>query len=850
MTPSRWQQIERIYHAALEREPDRRGAFLAEVCSGDEALRQEVESLLAQEVSSTIKDGAVKDPLARPAWEGAAGLFDPSGAHFTAGAKIGSYVIEAQLGEGGMGVVYRGRDTRLNRPVAIKFLSTQLADISARRRFQREAQLASALNHPHIVTVYDVGEFEGRQYLVTEFVDSGTLKTWARAHKRDWLQAVELLTGVAEGLAAAHSAGILHRDIKPDNILVSKNAYAKLADFGLAKLAERIDGHAASTLTQGRTGPGMIFGTIAYMSPEQASGKPLDARSDIFSLGVVLYEMLAGRRPFVGSTDMEVLQTVIHGTPRPLGDDLPVALRSVVEKALEKNPANRYQSMQEMVVDLRRLARQSTETPAPFAGTSRKRSWMWIAAIVFVLLIAATTWKLLPRADAAPVRSIAVLPLANLSGDPSQEYFSDGTTEALISSLAQIHSLDVISRTSVMRYKGTTKTAREIGKETGADAIVEGSLQRSGNRVRIAVQLIRTATDKHIWANNYDRDLSDVLKLESEVAQSIAQQILVEVTPEESGRLRNARSVIPEARDEYLLGRYNVGKNSDESAASAITHFQRAIQLEPDFADAYAGLADAWGERVLLGYPKQKEALEASRAAAMKALDINPNLPGPHLALGWNLILSWDWAAAGEHFQRAVFLDHSAETDRGYTTYLEAIGRIREATELADRLAKADPLSSTNQFAAGLAYYIAHRFAEAVPLCERALELNPQDRTSRIVLSQTYARLGRTKEAVALLDRPGFRADWPMGVVYALTGRQAEASQIAGNITKPGSHPDPRGVANIYFALGDKDRGLAWLTRAVDGHHPLVYALKVDPPYDDVRSDPRFQALVARMKLP
>jgi TolB-like protein len=286
------------------------------------------------------------------------------------------------------------------------------------------------------------------------------------------------------------------------------------------------------------------------MSPEQASGREMDARSDIFSFGIVLYEMLAGSRPFLGSTNLEVLQTIIHGAPRPLDDRVPVALRTVVEKALEKDPADRYQSMQEMVVDLRRLVGQSAERPVATAGKPHRRNGIWITgAAAVVLLIAGITWKWLPRADAAPIRSIAVLPLANLSGDPNQEYFSDGNTEALISSLAQIHALDVISRTSVMRYKGTTKTAREIGRETGADAIVEGSLQRAGNRVRVAVQLIRTATDKHIWANTYDRDLSDALKLESEVAQSIARQIQVEITPEESGRLKNVRSVVPEARD-------------------------------------------------------------------------------------------------------------------------------------------------------------------------------------------------------------------------------------------------------------------------------------------------------------
>jgi len=685
--------------------------------------------------------------------------------------------------------------------------------------------------------------------LVTEYVDGGTLNDWAKEHKRTWKQIVELLTGVADGLAAAHQAGMVHRDVKPANILVARNGYAKLADFGLARLSEAAGVDATRTLTAASTQAGMIVGTIAYMSPEQASGREMDTRSDIFSFGIVLYEMLAGSRPFLGSTNLEVLQTIIHGTPRPLGDDVPIALRTVVEKALEKDSADRYQSMQELVVDLRKLVRRSAERPAATAAKPPKRSGIWIGvAAAVVLLIAATTWKLLPRADAAPIRSIAVLPLANLSGDPNQEYFSDGTTEALISSLAQIHSLDVISRTSVMRYKGTTKTAREIGRETGADAIVEGSLQRSGNRVRVAVQLIRTATDKHIWADTYDRDLSDALKLESEVAQSIARQIQAEITPEESGRLKNMRSVVPEARDEYLLGRYGIGKNSAESLAAAIPHFQRAIQLQPDFADAYASLAFAWSERVLLGYPKQNEALQISSAAALKALELNPNLSLPHLTLGWNMMFAWDWAGAAEHFQRAVVLDHSAKTTRYCTAYLYALGRTQEAIELADRSTKTDPLSAENQFSNGLAHFQARLYAEAIPHYQRALELNPQDRLSRNSLAECFARTGRQKEAIALLDRPEDRTE--LGIVYALTGRRAEALQIARSISKPGLNPDPLALACIYFLVGDKDSGFVWLTKAVDAHHPFVYGIKIFPFLDEVRFDPRFQALVTRMKLP
>ncbi len=373
MNPERWRQIEELYHSALKREPGQRQVFLAEACEGDADLRSKVEALLATEDSqatATMALGAV------------------------VGTQIGAYRIDAPLGEGGMGTVFRAVDTKLNRPVAIKFLSDNLADAAARRRFQREAQMASSLNHPHILTVFDVGEFEGRQYLVTEFVDGGTLKDWSRAEKRDWRQIVELLVGVADGLSAAHQAGILHRDIKPANILVAKNGYAKLADFGLAKLTEGVTGNVTLTLTDAQTRAGTIVGTVAYMSPEQALGQPLDARSDVFSFGVVLYEMLAGRRPFGGATDLVVLKTIIHGAPEPLGQEVPPVLRALVEKSLEKDPADRYQSMKEMVVDLRRIGRQSGETTTPSvsalaAAPRRRTAYVWIGiAVVALLLIA------------------------------------------------------------------------------------------------------------------------------------------------------------------------------------------------------------------------------------------------------------------------------------------------------------------------------------------------------------------------------------------------------------------------------------------------------------------------------
>ena len=512
-----WDRVKQVFQAALEQSLETRPTFLDETCGDDTALRAEVESLLRAhaQAGSFAERPAVDELPGRP---------------LQPGDRLDLYEIVELLGAGGMGEVYRARDTKLRRDVAIKVLPPFTTNPDRFARFEREGGMLTALNHPHLLTVFDVGEVDGQPYLVTEFVDDGTLKTWALAEKRTWRQAVELLVGVADGLAAAHAAGIVHRDVKPDNILISKHGYAKLADFGLAKLFEALGGAATTpTVAAVRTEPGMIVGTIAYMSPEQAAGKPADARSDIFSFGVVLYEVLAGRQPFVGATGLEVLERVQHHPAEPLGEDIPPALRLVVEKTLEKHPAERYQSMRDMVVDLRRVTRtlwgdgHAGHDAVALTGLDRDGRAGGRAGK-----------QDRPRQTRRRIRSLAVLPLQNLSRDPDQEFFSDGTTEALICNLAQIRSLDIISRTSIMRYKGTTKTIREIGRELGVDAIVEGSVQRVGGRVRITAQLIRASTDTHLWANEYQRDAADVLKLEADVARTIAQEIQAHLTPEEA----------------------------------------------------------------------------------------------------------------------------------------------------------------------------------------------------------------------------------------------------------------------------------------------------------------------------
>jgi len=830
----RWDRVKQVFQAALERRPQTRPAFLDGACGDDRPLRAEVESLLRahEEAGSFAERPAVEDVTGRP---------------LQRGDRLGQYDVVELVGAGGMGDVYRAHDSKLGRDVAIKILPALFTDAGRLARFDREARTLASLNHPHILTVHDVGDLEGRPYLVTGFVDGGTLKTWAHAERRTWRQIVDLLTGVADGLAAAHAAGFVHRDVKPENILVATNGYATLADFGLAKLFEAADGGAATrTASHGGTQPGLIVGTIAYMSPEQAAGNPADARSDIFSFGVVLYEALSGRQPFAGGSDLEVLQRVQHQPAELLGEEIPPALRMVVEKALEKDPAERYQSMRDMVVDLRRLSRQTAETRAQLATRSRRWAALAVAALVIIAMGAVALWKMRPIATDAPrIRSIAVLPLQNLSRDPDQEFFSDGTTEALISSLAQIHDLDVISRTSAMRYKGTTKTMSQVGRELGVDAIVEGSVQRVGGRVRITAQLIRASTDKHLWAREYERDAADVLKLEAEVARTIAQEIQAQLTPEEARRLASARSISPDAREAFLLGRYHSLKFNGADYRKAIEYSQRAIQLQPDYAAAYALLSETSYRLRTGGFAKDEG---ATRTAAAKAIELDPNLAEAHQAMGVINASDWDWAGAEREFRRAIALN--PEVDSSLSSLLTITGRHAEAIALVERVVKVDPLSAQAQDRLGTTLYFARRYQDAVASVKRAIELEPRSYLAMQMLGSVYEALARPQEALALFDRSEFRESPYIAEAYARLGRRDDALRVLNGLVKRGGAVDLQGMAGAYFALGDNDRGFEWLTKGFDTRAGYVPFLNVAPAFDGVRSDPRFKALVARLKLP
>jgi len=795
------------------------------------------------------------------------------------GRSLSHYRITEKIGAGGMGEVYRAEDLHLARDVAIKVLPAgTLTDEAARRRFRHEALALSKLNHPNIQTVHDFDTQEEVDFLVVEFIPGPTLADKLAAGALPEKEIASLGSQIAAALEEAHERGVVHRDLKPGNIKVTPKGQVKVLDFGIAKLLKPAG---ATATTESFTDTHGVAGTLPYMAPEQLRGEAADPRSDIWAAGVLLYEMATARLPFEERVFSLLSESILHRpppAPSRLKPGLSPRLEEIILKCLEKDPDNRYQSARDLLVDFRRLTAPTALplAPSPVAPARGTIATLFrsaqrplplgtgLAVVAVALLLGFNVGGLREKlfgAAAPKFDSLAVLPLENLSGDPEQEYFADGMHEELIATLGKIGALKVISRTSVMQYKQQRKPLPEIARELGVDAVIEGSVRRAGDQVRITVQLVDARADKHLWAKSYQREIRDILALQTEVAQEIAQQIRVSVTPEERTRLESSSTVNSEAYQLYLKGLYYWVERTPggETLGKSREYFEQAIEKDPAYAHAYAGLANAYVTIGYRGLIPTTEAYERARAAAKRALELDESLGEAHLALAGVMgDYDWDWAGADREFKRAIELSPNfANAHNWYSQYLTIMGQHDQAIAEAKRAVELDPLSIRLRPYVVAAFFYARRYDEAIEQAKKIIELDPnwpQIHSAYALLGVSYLQKGMHEEAFKAVEKaetlrgasPEFLAAWRKahkeGGIKGETRfwLQAERLPALSGMTR----------ASMHALLGEKDRAFELLDKLVREKDQEAPFLKVDPCFDSLRSDPRYHDLLRRMGLP
>ncbi|HYA61973.1 MAG TPA: protein kinase [Candidatus Sulfotelmatobacter sp.] len=781
------------------------------------------------------------------------------------GVELSHYRILEEIGGGGMGVVYRARDAHLDREVAVKVLSPgTITDEAARKRLRKEALTLSKLNHPNIATVYDFDTQRGVDFLVMEYIPGITLSERLAAGPLPEKEVVRLGVQLSDGLAAAHERGVVHRDLKPGNLRLTSDGRLKILDFGIAKLWRPLTETAA---TESSLRSHSISGTFPYMAPEQLAGEEADARTDIHGAGFVLYEMATGQRPFAEVQSGQLLGALMRKAPVPpttLNPKVSAELERIIGKCVEKEPENRYQSAKELAIDLRRLGAPST-VAAPVQKRERQSpklilvaGALFVAVFVTLFTLNVNGWRdrLFGKTATPRIGSLAVLPLENLSGDSGQEYFADGMTEALITTLSQISALKVTSRTSVMHYKGTRKTVPQIAQELHVDAVLEGSVMRDANHLRVTAQLIHAPTDTHLWAESYERDLRDILAVQNEVAHAITSEINVKLTAQEQERLARTHPVNFAAHDAYFKARFHLQQGTEDQLREAKAYFEEAARIDSNYAPAYAGLADYY---LLTDELSPQLAMPKAKEYVQKALALDDRLADAHVTLASiKSYGDWDWPGADKEFERAVKLSPSyAEAHRRYADFLsemgrhdQALGEIRTAQEL-------DPLSASTILDAGWAFYYGRKYNLAIEQCNKVLDLDPRSVSARDCIGSAHLATAAYDQAIAeysaMLTSSG---NDPvrlasLGCAYALAGKKLQAQKVVVQLNEASKihYVPPYVLGLVHAALGENDKAFSWLEKAYEQHDSYLVRLRVEPLMDPLRPDPRFERLLHRMNL-